>query len=366
MDVEIGRNRTAKAGYDLRDVSIVPSRRTRDPELVSLDWQVDAYKFALPLLASPMDSVVSPDTAVTIGQLGGVGVLNLAGVWTRYDDPTAVLAEISAGTTTARMREIYAAPIQEDLIAARIKTIKDSGVITAASLTPQLTREFADVVVRSGVDLFVIQGLVTSAEHVSAPGHDPLNLKRFISDLDVPVIVGGCATYMAALHLMRTGAAGILAGIGAGAVRTTSGALGVGVPTATAIAEVAAARRDYLDETGGRYVQVIADGGMADAGDIAKAIACGADAVMIGRPLAHASDAPGLGRHWGMTAAHPTMPRGTIVDTPARGTLSEVLTGPATSADGTTNLFGGLRRAMAATGYSSLKEFQKVELSVHA
>ncbi len=365
-EIEIGIGKTGRRAYGFDDIAIVPSRRTRDPEDVSLAWEIDAYRFELPLVASAMDGVVSPDTAVTIGRLGGLGVLNLEGLWTRYADPAPLLAEIgelTADRATARMREIYAKPIEPDLITARVKQIRDAGVTVAASLTPQRTVQFAQTVLDAGVDLFVIQGTVVSAEHVSSRS-EPLNLKRFIAELDVPVIVGGCATYQSALHLMRTGAAGILVGVGPGQANTTRAVLGLGVPMATSIADAAGARRDYLDESGGRYVHVIADGGMRTGGDVAKAIAMGADAVMMGSPLARASEAPGHGWHWGHASHHPVLPRGTRVRVDEVGSLEQVLLGPAVTDDGTTNLFGGLRRAMAMTGYSSIKEFQKVEVMI--
>ena len=365
-EVEIGIGKSGRRAYGFDDIAIVPSRRTRDPEDVSLAWEIDAYRFELPLMASPMDGVVSPDTAVALGKLGGLGVLDLEGVWTRYDDPEPLLAEIAtlpADRAVDRMREIYAEPIKADLISARVKQIRDSGVTVAASLTPQRTVQFAQTVIDAGVDLFVIQGTVVSAEHVSSRS-EPLNLKHFIAELDVPVIVGGCATYQSALHLMRTGAAGILVGVGPGQANTTRAILGLGVPMATSIADAAGARRDYLDESGGRYVHVIADGGMSTGGDVAKAIAMGADAVMMGSALARASEAPGRGWHWGHASHHPVLPRGTRVRTEPVGTLAEVLLGPAGTDDGATNIFGGLRRAMAMTGYSSIKEFQKVEVMV--
>jgi IMP dehydrogenase len=364
--IEIGIGKTGRRAYGFEDIAIVPSRRTRDPEDVSLAWEIDAYHFELPLMASPMDSVMSPDTVVQLGQLGALGVLDLEGLWTRYDDPEPLLAEIaglSEDRAVDRMREIYRAPIQADLITARVKQIRDSGVTVAASLTPQRTVQFAQTVIDAGVDLFVIQGTVVSAEHVSSRS-EPLNLKRFIAELDVPVIVGGCATYQSALHLMRTGAAGILVGVGPGQANTTRAVLGIGVPMATSIADAAGARRDYLDESGGRYVHVIADGGMRTGGDVAKAIACGADAVMMGSALARAAEAPGRGWHWGHAAHHPDLPRATRIRTEPVATLEEVLFGPAQTDDGSTNVFGGLRKAMAMSGYSSIKEFQKVEVMV--
>ncbi|MEO6713706.1 MAG: GuaB3 family IMP dehydrogenase-related protein [Mycobacteriales bacterium] len=361
-EIEIGKGRSARRGYSFDDIAIVPSRRTRDAEEVSITWEFDAWRFDLPLVASPTDSVVSPLSAAAIGALGGLAVLNAEGLWARYDDPDAMLAEIASAdeaAATRRLQEIYAAPIREELIAQRIAEIKAAGVVTAASLTPQRTQRYYKTVLDAGVDILVIHGTVVSAEHVSAAG-EPINLKTFIAELDVPVIVGGCANYQTALHLMRTGAAGVLVGGGSGHTTST----GVGVPVATSVADAAAARRDYLDESGGRYVHVIADGGMRTAGDVAKAIACGADAVMLGSALAQAAEAPGGGKHWGMATFHPELPRGSRRDVGVLGTLAEVLTGPSSRGDGTTNIFGGLRRAMGSCGYSTLKEFQKVELMV--
>lgn len=365
-EIEIGRGKRGRRAYAFDDIAVVPSRRTRDPKEVSIAWQIDAYRFELPFLAAPMDSVVSPRTAIHLGRLGGLGVLNLEGLWTRYEDPEPLLAEIAElteTTATRRLQEIYAAPIQEELIGRRIKEVREAGVVTAAALSPQRTAQFSKAVVDAGVDLFVIRGTTVSAEHVSSAA-EPLNLKQFIYDLDVPVIVGGCATYQAALHLMRTGAAGVLVGFGGGAAHTTRGVLGIQVPMATAVADVAAARRDYLDESGGRYVHVIADGGVGWSGDLPKAVACGADAVMMGSPLARATDAPGRGNHWGMEAVHEDVPRGKKVRLGTVGTTEEILTGPSATPDGSMNFFGALRRAMATTGYSDLKEFQRVEVTV--
>jgi IMP dehydrogenase len=365
-EVEIGRGKRGRAAFRFDDVAIVPHRRTRDPEEVSIAWQIDAYRFELPLMAAPMDSVVSPASAITIGKLGGLGVLNLEGLWTRYDDPTELLSEIAEladGEVTPRMQQLYAQPIREDLIVKRIAEVREAGVTTAAALSPQRTKQFWKTVGDAGVDMFVIRGTTVSAEHVSSQA-EPLNLKQFIYELDVPVVVGGVATYTAALHLMRTGAAGVLVGFGGGAAHTTRDVLGVAVPMASAVADVAAARRDYMDESGGRYVHVIADGGVGRSGDIAKAIACGADAVMMGSPLARATDAPGRGLHWGTEAHHVELPRGERVRVGTVGTMEEVLVGPSRAPDGSMNLFGALRRAMATTGYSDLKEFQRVEVTV--
>ncbi|WP_263118327.1 GuaB3 family IMP dehydrogenase-related protein [Cellulomonas fimi] len=365
-EIEIGRGKRGRRAYSFDDIAVVPSRRTRDPEEVSVSWQIDAYHFDLPVLAAPMDSVMSPATAVALGRAGGLGVLDLEGLWTRYEDPEPLLAEIvglDPAAATARMQEIYAAPIDPELIRLRLGQIREAGVTVAGALSPQRTQEFWKVVVDAGVDLFVIRGTTVSAEHVSGRA-EPLNLKRFIYELDVPVIVGGASTYTAALHLMRTGAAGVLVGFGGGAAHTTRTTLGIHAPMATALADVAAARRDYLDESGGRYVHVIADGGVGRSGDLVRAIACGADAVMLGAALARATDAPGGGWHWGSEAHHPHLPRGERVQVGQVGDLGEVLFGPGKTADGTLNLIGALRRAMATTGYSDLKEFQRVELVV--
>lgn len=365
-DIEIGRAKRGRRAYSFDDIAIVPSRRTRDPEEVSTAWQIDAYRFDLPILAAPMDSVMSPETAIQLGRYGGLGVLNLEGLWTRYEDPTDLLAgiaELESGDAVRRMQEVYAEPIKAELITERVRQVRDAGVTVAGALSPQRTKEFAKTVVDAGVDMFVIRGTTVSAEHVSSQA-EPLNLKEFIYELDVPVIVGGCATYQAALHLMRTGAAGVLVGFGGGAAHTTRSVLGVAVPMASAVADVAGARRDYMDESGGRYVHVIADGSIGRSGDLTKAIACGADAVMVGSPLARATDAPGRGFHWGGEAHHTELPRGERVSMDSVGTLEEILFGPSRVADGTMNLVGALRRAMATTGYTELKEFQRIEVVV--
>lgn len=365
-EIEIGRGKRGRRAYSFDDVAVVPSRRTRDPEEVSVGWQIDAYHFDIPIVAAPMDSVMSPATAVAIGHLGGLGVLDLEGLWTRYEDPEPYLAEIAAldpERATPRMQELYSAPIIPELITQRLREVRQAGVTVAGALSPQRTQQYWKTVVDAGVDLFVIRGTTVSAEHVSGRA-EPLNLKRFIYELDVPVIVGGASTYTAALHLMRTGAAGVLVGFGGGAAHTTRVSLGIHAPMATAVADVAAARRDYLDESGGRYVHVIADGGVGRSGDLVKAVACGADAVMLGAALARASDAPGRGWHWGAEAHHADLPRGERVSVGTAGTLQEVLFGPGRQADGSLNLVGALRKALATTGYSDLKEFQRVEVVV--
>ncbi|MGI9603563.1 MAG: GuaB3 family IMP dehydrogenase-related protein [Acidimicrobiales bacterium] len=364
-EIEIGLGKSGRQAYGFDDIAIVPSRRTRDPEDVDISWEIDAYRFELPLMASAMDGVVSPATAIAIGQLGGVGVLNLEGLWTRYEDADAVLEEIAGQPVekaTARMQDLYMAPVQQDLVTQRIREIREAGVTSCASVTPQRASAFLPAILAGELDMLIIQGTVVSAEHVSNTA-EPLNLKTFVRELEMPVIVGGCASYQAALHLMRTGAAGVLVGVGPGHACTTRGVLGLGVPQATAIADARAARMRHLDETG-VYCHVIADGGMGTGGDIAKAIVCGADSVMIGSPLAAAHEAPGRGYHWGMATFHPTLPRGARVQTTARGTLEEILLGPANENDGRLNLFGALRTSMATCGYTDVKDFQKAEVMV--
>src|SRR5438309_5367787 len=363
MEIEIGRGKKGRRAYGFDDIAIVPSRRTRDPDDIDISWKLGPYQFELPVLASAMDGVVSPQTAAIIGKLGGLAVLNLEGIFTRYADAEEQLERIASlpkEVATREMQEIYAEPVKPELIAQRIAEIKEQKVVVAASLTPQRVLKYHEVAMEAGLDVLVIQGTVVSGEHVSSVS-EPLNLKEFIPTLDVPVVVGGCASYHTGLHLMRTGAAGVLVGVGPGAACTTRGVLGVGVPQATAIADVAAARSQHMLETG-EYCQVIADGGMRNGGDVAKAIACGADAVMIGSPLARAYEAPGHGYHWGMATFHPTLPRGARVQTVQNGSLEEILVGPAHENDGTFNLMGALRTSMATCGYRDLAEFNRAEL----
>jgi IMP dehydrogenase len=364
-EVEIGIYKSGRQAYGFDDIAIVPSRRTRDPEDVDISWQFDAFRFELPLLGAAMDGVVSPATAIELGRLGGAGVLNLEGLWTRYEEPSPLfdeIRELDDDKATGRMQQMYLEPVRPELVTQRIQEIRAAGVVAIASLTPQRTAQYAAACAEAELDVLVIQGTVVSAEHVSKTV-EPLNLKRFIREFEIPTIVGGCASYQAALHLMRTGAVGVLVGVGPGNACTTRGVLGIGVPQATAIADVAGARMRHLDETG-VYVHVIADGGMSKGGDIAKAIACGADAVMLGSPLSSAVEAPARGYHWGMATFHPTLPRGARVRTDVRGSLREILLGPAHENDGRMNLFGALRTAMATCGYETLKEFQKAEVMI--
>ncbi|WP_040792171.1 GuaB3 family IMP dehydrogenase-related protein [Nocardia paucivorans] len=384
--VEIGMGRTARRTYELDDIDIVPSRRTRSAKLVSLAWQLDAYRFDIPFLTHPTDAVVSPEFAIEMGRQGGLGVINGEGLWARHADVSAKIDQLielahkdghdGQDRAVALLQELHAAPMQPDLLAAAVAQVRGAGVTVAVRVSPQNAQTLTPALVQAGIDLLVVQGTIISAEHVG--NGEPLNLKTFIAELDVPVVAGGVSDHRTALHLMRTGAAGVIVGYGSYPGATTTGeVLGIGVPMATAIADAAAARRDYLDETGGRYVHVIADGDIATSGDLAKAIACGADAAMLGVPLAVAAEAPGRGWYWPSAAAHPSVPRGSLlqVDDPwsgegaataARPSLERVLFGPSDDPYGSLNLVGGLRRSMAKAGYSDLKEFQKVGLSVRA
>ncbi|MFM9043841.1 MAG: GuaB3 family IMP dehydrogenase-related protein [bacterium] len=365
MEVEIGRGKKARRAYGFDDIAIVPSRRTRDPDEIDITWTLGPYRFELPLLASAMDGVVSPETAGVIGKLGGLAVLNLEGIWCRYEDADERLQEISEAPVeqaTRMMQEIYAEPVKPELIGKRVEEIKAMGAVACGSLTPQKVTAWHQEALDAGLDILVIQGTVISAEHVSNAS-EPLNLKEFIGGLPIPCVVGGCASYNTGLHLMRTGAVGVLVGVGPGAACTTRGVLGIGVPQATAIADVAAARSQHMMETG-QYCNVIADGGMRNGGDISKAIACGADAVMLGSPLARGKEAPGRGFHWGMATFHPSLPRGTRVATHQDGTLEEILLGPAKENDGTFNLMGALRTSMATCGYEDIPAFHRAEVMV--
>ena len=365
MEIEIGKGKKGRRGYGFDDIAIVPSRRTRDPDDVDISWTLGPYRFELPMLAAAMDGVVSPRIAGLVGKLGGLAVLNLEGIWTRYEDADAQLERISKlppERATREMQKIYSEPVKTELVAQRVREIKAEGVVASGSLTPQRVREYSDVALEAGLDVLVVQGTVISAEHVSS-SVEPLNLKEFIAEIPIPCIVGGCASYATGLHLMRTGAVGVLVGVGPGAACTTRGVLGIGVPQATAIADVQAARSQHMLKTG-TYVNVIADGGMRNGGDIAKAFACGADAVMIGSPLARAKEAPGRGFHWGMATFHSSLPRGARVATVQNATLEEVLLGPANENDGSFNLFGALRTSMATCGYADIPSFHRAEVMI--
>jgi len=376
--VEIGMGRTARRTYELGEISIVPSRRTRSSQDVSTGWQLDAYRFDIPVIAHPTDALVSPAFAIEMGRLGGLGVLNGEGLIGRHPDVEDRIAEVigvaerdvDPAAPIRLLQQLHAARLDLELLGRAVTRVREAGVTTAVRVSPQNARALTPTLVAAGIDLLVIQGTIISAERVTqdrAGAPEPLNLKTFISELDVPVVAGGVADHRTALHLMRTGAAGVIVGYGSTAGVTTSDeVLGMSVPMATAIADAAAARREYLDETGGRYVHVLADGDIHTSGELAKAIACGADAVMLGTPLAAAAEALGGGWFWPSAAAHPSLPRGALlhVAIDERPSLDRVLNGPSDEPFGSLNLVGGLRRSMAKAGYCDLKEFQKVGLTV--
>jgi IMP dehydrogenase len=367
-EILIGGARRARVGYELADVSLVPTRRTRDEELVDVSWQLDAYSFELPVLGAPLDAVTSPSTANLMGELGGAGVLALEGLWTRYEEPEEVLEEIATLSpgpeSTVRLQQLYHEPVREELIGRRVEELRATG-FAAGSLSPQKVERYHQAALEAGLDLLVVHGVVVTAQHVGLPGSEPLDLRSFTARYDIPVVVGGVASARSALHLMRTGAVGVLVGLGASSVSTTTDVLGTHLPLATAIAEVAAARSRYLEESG-RYVQVIAAGGIRTGGDLAKAIACGADAAMLGRSLAAAEEAPGRGAYWGLAASHHQLPRGRHVRVEQVGSLRNVLLGPSDRDDGRANLIGGLRRAMGVTGSETLRGLRDVQLSVRS
>ncbi|OEY13366.1 inosine 5-monophosphate dehydrogenase [Corynebacterium sp. BCW_4722] len=381
--VEIGLGREARKAYDLHQISIVPKRRTRSSKDVDTSWHIDAYSFDIPLIARPTDALASPEFVVEMGKQGGLAVVDAEGLWGRhasFDD--AVQEVLNAGgaesadedahdflrTSRARietLQRLHAAELDTDLLTERIAQVRDAGVTVAVRVSPQNARELAPVVIKAGAEILFIQGATVSAEHVQ-PGGESLNLKEFVGTLEVPVIAGGVYDYSTALHLMRAGVAGVIVGAG-DMVRDT----GIYVPMATAIADVAAARRDYLDETEGRYVHVLADADELSAGEIAVAVACGADAVMLGRGLTGAEEAAAGGAYWQSQAAHPQFPRGGVETSEPSGAsrrhpLGVVLYGPSSEPWGEVNLIGGLRRIMAKCGYTDLKSFQKAELCVRS
>ena len=367
--VDIGGGRHARRGFELDDVAIVPRRRTRSRDRVDISWRLDAYAYDLPFVSAPLDSVTSPATAAAFAELGGQGVLNLEGIWTRFEDPAAVLAELAelppGPDATSRLQAVYDEPVREELIGRRIEELGDGGHLAAGALTPQKVERYHGVALEAGLDLLVVQGVVATAQAVAAPEDEPLDLRDFTARYDIPVVIGGVASEKSALHLMRTGAVGVIVGVGVGSASSTRDALGVGVPQATAIADVAAARSRYHEESG-RYVAILAGGGVRTGGDVAAAIACGADAVMLGRALAQAVEAPGGGAHWGLGAAPHELPRGSHEHVETVGTIEEVLLGPSVRHDGQTNLFGGLVRAMSVCGHEDLAALRRAELVVRA
>jgi IMP dehydrogenase len=366
VDIEIGRGKTARRAYGIDEIALVPGTRTVDPSLPDPRWRIGKIEREIPIIASAMDGVVDVRMAVLLSELGAMGVLNLEGIQTRYADPEPILDRItSVGTTefVPLMQELYAEPIKPELIEQRIQEIKNAGGIAAVSATPAGAAKYGQAVAKAGADLFFIQATVVSTAHLSPESVTPLDLAQFCAEMPMPVILGNCVTYEVALNLMKAGAAGVLVGIGPGAACTSRGVLGVGVPQVTAVADCAAAREDYYRETG-KYVSVIADGGLVTGGDICKCIACGADGVMIGSPFARAKEAPGRGYHWGMATPSPVLPRGTRIRVGTTGSLEQILRGPAQLDDGTHNFLGALKTSMGTLGAKDIKEMQQVEVVI--
>ena len=366
MDIQIGRGKTARRAYGIDEIALAPGQRTLDPKLADTRWTIGGIEREIPIIASAMDGVVDVKMAVLLSELGALGVLNLEGVQTRYENPNPILDEIAAvgkDEFVTLMQRLYSEPIKPELIEKRVKEIKQQGGIAAVSATPAGAMRFGQVVVKAGADLFFVQATVVSTAHLAPESIAPLDLAQFCQEMPIPVILGNCVTYEVALNLMKAGAAGVLVGIGPGAACTSRGVLGVGVPQATAIADCAAARDDYHRETG-NYVPIIADGGLITGGDICKCIACGADGVMIGSPFARAQEAPGRGFHWGMATPSPVLPRGTRIRVGTTGTLQQILRGPAQLDDGTHNFLGSLQTSMGTLGAKDLKEMQQVEVVI--
>jgi IMP dehydrogenase len=366
VDIQIGRGKTARRAYGFDEIALSPGNRTLDPKLADTRWTIGGIEREIPIIASAMDGVVDVGMAVKLSQLGALGVINLEGVQTRYEDPNPILDRIaSVGPTefVPLMQELYSQPIKPELIEKRIQEIKSQGGIAAVSATPAGASQFGMIAAKAGADLFFIQATVVSTAHLSPESIAPLDLAKFCEEMPIPVILGNCVTYEVTLNLMKAGAAAVLVGIGPGAACTSRGVLGVGVPQATAVADCAAARDDFQRETG-KYVPVIADGGLITGGDICKCIACGADAVMIGSPFARAQEAPGRGFHWGMATPSPVLPRGTRIRVGTTGTLEQILRGPAQLDDGTHNLLGALQTSMGTLGAKDIKEMQQVEVVI--
>ncbi|KEF41212.1 MAG: inosine-5-monophosphate dehydrogenase [Cyanobium sp. CACIAM 14] len=366
MNIQLGRSRTVRRAYGIDEIALVPGGRTVDPEVTDCRWSLGGIEREIPIIASAMDGVVDVRMCIELSRLGALGVLNLEGVQCRYDDPEPILeriASVGRDAFVGLMQELYSQPVREDLVRRRIAEIKAGGGIAAVSATPAAALRFGAAVAESGADLFFVQATVVSTEHIGPEGGRTLDLAALCRDLGVPVVIGNCVTYEVTLQLMRAGAAGVLVGIGPGAACTSRGVLGVGIPQATAVADCAAARDDYEKESG-RYVPVVADGGIVTGGDICKCLACGADAVMIGSPIARAAEAPGRGFHWGMATPSPVLPRGTRIKVGTTGSLEKILRGPAGLDDGTQNLLGCIRTSMGTLGARTLREMQQVEVVV--
>jgi IMP dehydrogenase len=366
VEIQLGRGKKARRAYGIDEIALVPGKRTVDPSLADTRWKIGNIEREIPIIASAMDGVVDVGMAVKLSELGALGVLNLEGIQTRYDDPNPILdkiASVGKEEFVSLMQDLYAEPIKPELIEKRIQEIKQQGAIAAVSATPAGAAKYGEVVSRSGADLFFIQATVVSTDHISPESITPLDLVQFCRSMPIPVILGNCVTYEVTFNLMKAGAAAVLVGIGPGAACTSRGVLGVGVPQATAVADCAAAREDFYQETG-KYVPIIADGGLITGGDICKCIACGADGVMIGSPFARAAEAPGRGYHWGMATPSPVLPRGTRIRVGTTGTLEQILKGPAGLDDGTHNLLGALKTSMGTLGAKNLKEMQEVEVII--
>jgi IMP dehydrogenase len=366
VNIQIGRGKSARRAYGIDEIALVPGGKTLDPSLADTKWQLGGIAREIPIIASAMDGVVDVKMAVELSKLGAMGVINLEGIQTRYADPNPILDRIAAvgvdGFVTL-MQELYAQPIDPTLIGQRIKEVKEQGGIAAVSVTPAAAAKYGEAIAAAGADIIFIQATVVSTEFMAPPGISPLDLAKFCAEMPMPVVLGNCVTYEVTLELMKAGAAGVLVGIGPGAACTSRGVLGVGIPQATAVADCAAARDDFFKETG-KYIPVIADGGLVTGGDICKCIACGADGVMIGSPFARAAEAPGRGFHWGMATPSPLLPRGTRIKVGSTGSLQEILVGPAKLDDGTHNLLGALKTSMGTLGASNLKEMQQVEVVI--
>ena len=366
MDIQLGRSRTVRRAYGIDEIALVPGGRTVDPAVTDSSWSIGGISREIPIIASAMDGVVDVGMCIELAKQGAMGVLNLEGVQCRYEDPNPALdriASVGKEEFVPLMQELYSQPVREDLIRRRIAEIKEKGGIAAVSATPAAALRFGAAIAEAGADLFFVQATVVSTEHIGPEGQQTLNLETLCREMGVPVVIGNCVTYDVALQLMQAGAAAVMVGIGPGAACTSRGVLGIGIPQATAVADCAAAREDHFKATG-QYVPVVADGGIVAGGDICKCLACGADAVMIGSPIARSAEAPGRGFHWGMATPSPVLPRGTRIQVGTTGPLEKILRGPASLDDGTQNLLGCIRTSMGTLGARTLREMQQVEVVV--
>ncbi|MCL5674330.1 MAG: GuaB3 family IMP dehydrogenase-related protein [Candidatus Omnitrophica bacterium] len=365
MGVWIGRGRKARSCYGFDDISLVPGDITLNPAEVDVSTKIAGFELKMPILAAAMDGVVDPGFAGEFGKLGGIAVLNLMGVYTRYENPYEVIGNIISSPVekaTSLIQEIYKEPVKEELIAHRVAECKKNNIICAVSSIPQWALKYGNIAQEAGADIFIVQSTVTTAKHISK-SYNPLDIKSFCSVLKIPVIVGNCVTYKVAYELLETGISGLLVGIGPGAACTSREVLGIGIPQVTATVDCAAARDLYYKKTG-RYIPIITDGGMITSGDICKAFACGADAVMVGSAFVRAKEAPGKGYHWGMSTSDENLPRGTRVYLGTSGALKEILYGPAKTDDGTQNLVGAIKLSMASLGTATLREMQLIDIAI--